>query len=432
LEGPQPQLAGLRLLIVDDNSTNCRILTLQTSKWGMIPRSTQSGPQALDWLRGGGQFDLAILDMQMPGMDGVMLAGEIRKLTGAGTMPLVLLTSMGVRTDTPDSPQAAFASCLTKPIKPAQLYESLVRVVSGAKPAARQSPGPAKLDPSLAARLPLRTMVCDDNVINQKVAVRLLQQMGYKPSLAANGAEALAALDQQAHDLIFMDIMMPEMDGLEATRLIRERQRDRAKFPNYKSPIIIVAMTASVMTGDREKCLAAGMDDYLPKPVRPEDVRLIVERWGASASPTRNADTAESAATPAASPGADRPVNEEPVVDMERLMEFTEGNAESLRELVTLYIKQTSQQIAQLETAVRANNAAEVRRIAHSCAGASATCGITRIVPPLRELERQGYEGQLTNAAELCGRIARDFERIRSFLSPYVSVPAGLAAEGRT
>jgi CheY-like chemotaxis protein len=278
----------------------------------------------------------------------------------------------------------------------------------------------------------LRTLVCDDNVINQKVAVRLLQQMGYKPALAANGAEALAALDQQAHDLIFMDIMMPEMDGLEATRIIRERQRDRAKFPNYKSPIVIVAMTASAMAGDREKCLAAGMDDYLSKPVRPEDVRLIVERWGASVAMSRKADLAESAATPAASPGADRPANEEPVVDMARLLEFTEGNAESLRELVTLYVKQTGQQIAQLEAAVQANNAAEVRRIAHSCAGASATCGITRIVPPLRELERQGYEGQLTNAAELCAQIARDFERIRNFLSPYLNALAGLAAGGRT
>jgi len=174
------------------------------------------------------------------------------------------------------------------------------------------------------------------------------------------------------------------------------------------------------------------MDDYLSKPVRPEDVRLIVERWGASVAMTRKADLAESAATPASSSGADRPANEEPVVDMARLLEFTEGNPESLRELVTLYVKQTGQQVAQLEAAVQANNAAEVRRIAHSCAGASATCGITRILPPLRELERQGYEGQLTNAAELCGQIARDFERIRNFLSPYVNALAGLAAGGRT
>jgi CheY-like chemotaxis protein len=335
---------------------------------------------------------------------------------------------MGVRTDTPDFAEAAFASCLTKPIKQAQLYESLVRVVSGAKPEARKSPAPSKLDPALAARLPLRVLLCDDNVINQKVAVRLLQQMGYKPTIAASGAEALNALDRQPYDLIFMDVMMPEMDGLEATRQIRDKQRDRSKFPNYKSPIVIVAMTASAMTGDREKCLAAGMDDYLSKPVRPEDVRTIVERWGPVAGmsdPSEKAKVTEALELP----GTVSTASEEPLVDMERLMEFTEGNPDSLRELVTLYLKQTSQQITQLEAAVQAGNAADVRRIAHSCAGASATCGITKILPPLRELERQGYEGQLTNATELCQQIVNDFARIRSFLAQYEETSAGLAAQ---
>ena len=278
LEAPPPQLADLRLLIVDDNPTNCRILTLQASKWGMIPRGAQSASQALEWLRAGESFDLAILDMQMPGMDGLMLAGEIRKLPGAMMMPLVLLTSMGVRTDHPDFARAAFASCLSKPIKPVQLQEALIRVLSGAKPAPQTAPTNSKLDPKLASRLPLRVLLCDDNVINQKVALRLLQQMGYRADLAANGVEALAALDKQSYDLIFMDLMMPEMNGLEATATIRQRQQQPAQFPTYKSPIIIVAMTASAMQGDREKCLAAGMDDYLAKPVRLEDVRTIVER----------------------------------------------------------------------------------------------------------------------------------------------------------
>ena len=236
LEGPQPQLANLRLLIVDDNPTNCRILTLQTAKWGMIPRETQNAAQALEWLRAGETFDLAILDMQMPSMDGVMLALEIRKLPQAATLPLVLLTSMGVHSDHPDFARAAFAGCLTKPIKPAQLYEVLVRAVSGSKPAPPQAPAAAKLDPTLAARLPLRVLLCDDNTINQKVALRLLQQMGYRADLAANGVEALAALDRQPYDLIFMDVMMPEMNGLEATRLIRERQGQPDRFPHYKSP----------------------------------------------------------------------------------------------------------------------------------------------------------------------------------------------------
>jgi HPt (histidine-containing phosphotransfer) domain-containing protein len=175
------------------------------------------------------------------------------------------------------------------------------------------------------------------------------------------------------------------------------------------------------------------MDDYLAKPVRPEDVRAIVERWGAAAGMV---EPQPKVVVPAAAqktlPAASSEASEEPPVDMERLMEFTEGNEESLRELVTLYVKQTSEQITQLEAAVRANNAAEVRRIAHSCAGASATCGVRKILPQLRELERQGFEGKLTNAPELCGQVARDFERVRNFLSPYLNAPAGFAAGGLT
>ena len=291
-QGPEPQLADRRLLIVDDNATNRRILASQTRKWGMVPRDAQSGAEALEWLRAGESFDLAVLDMRMPDMDGLRLAGEIRKLPAGQTMPLVLLTSVGVRSERPEFASAGFAGCLAKPIKPAQLQELLRRVLSGAKPAAPKAPVSAKLDGTLASRLPLRVLVCDDNVINQKVALRLLQQMGYRADVAANGLEALEALDRQPYDLIFMDVMMPEMDGLEATRLIRERQKQPSQFPNYKSPLIIVAMTASAMYGDREKCLAAGMDDYVAKPVRLEDVRMIVERWGEVATRAEPAVTA--------------------------------------------------------------------------------------------------------------------------------------------
>src|SRR5215475_4615963 len=233
LDSRQPQLADLRLLIVDDNPTNCRILTVQASKWGMVPRGANSAEQALEWLRAGESFDLAILDMQMPGMDGVMLAREIRKSPRTASMPLVLLTSMGVRPNQPDISGVSFASCLTKPVKPAQLYEVLARAISGAKATPQKAPPNVKLDPGLAARLPLRVLLCDDNTINQKVALRLLQQMGYRADLAANGLEALTALERQPYDLVFMDVMMPEMGGLEATKIIRERQQQKSKFPFY-------------------------------------------------------------------------------------------------------------------------------------------------------------------------------------------------------
>jgi CheY-like chemotaxis protein len=422
LDHKQPQLADLKLLIVDDNPTNCRILALQTNKWGMIPRTALSGEQALTWLQAGEKFDLAILDMQMPGLDGLMLAAEIRKLPNGAKLPLVLLTSMGVRPDSPEFVQAGFATCLTKPIKPAQLFESLVRVVSGLRTAPKPQPVISKLDPKMAARLPLRVLLCDDNLINQKVATRLLGQMGYTPHIAGNGLEALVAIDSQSFDLILMDVMMPEMDGLEATREIRARQNDRALNPNYKSPIIIVAMTASAMPGDREKCLAAGMDDYLAKPVRPEDVRTIVERWGEKAALDTSHPAKDSVVeTARIMANTDMPMNDLPSVDMERLNEFTEGNPDNLTELATLYVKQTAEQIEQLQAAVKTSDAPGVRRIAHSCAGASATCGMKRIVPLLRELEQQGEAGKLTNAAELFTQVATEFELIRTTLSPYLT-----------
>jgi CheY-like chemotaxis protein len=436
VETQQRQLADLRMLIVDDNPTNCRILTLQSRKWGMIPRHTLDANQALEWLRAGERFDLAVLDMQMPGMDGLMLATEIRKLPQGTALPLVLLTSMGVRASQPDVASLAFASCLTKPVKPAQLQQVLLRVVSGAKPVVKKAPTNSKLDPSLAQRLPLRVLLCDDNAINQKVASRLLQQMGYRADLAGNGVEALSALDRQAYDMVFMDVMMPEMNGFEATAAIRERQKKPGQYPNYKSPMIIVAMTANAMQGDREKCLEAGMDDYVAKPVRLEDIRKIIERWGAKAAvieqvasePEAPAEMILISEQVGEGSAAQRASEEDPV-DMDRLLEFTDGSADNLLELVTLYLTQTTEQLEKLGAAVAAGDAAEVRRLAHSCAGASATCGMRQLVPLLRELERQGRDGTLTDAGSVFEQAGKEFIRIRSFLEERRVGEADIAAQ---
>jgi CheY-like chemotaxis protein/nitrogen-specific signal transduction histidine kinase len=431
-----PQLADIKLLIVDDNPTNRRILTLQTSKWGMLPRAANGGAQALEWIQAGETFDLAILDMQMPGMDGLMLAKEIRKMPSASAIPLVLLTSMGVRADDPEFVNTVFDLCLTKPIKPALLREGLLRAISGTK-SAEQAPPPAKLDPQLASRLPLRVLLCDDNLINQKVALRLLQQMGYKADVATNGIECLQALETRPYDFIFMDVQMPEMDGLEATRQIRQRQLDPSQTGHFKSSISIVAMTANAMQGDREKCLAAGMDDYIAKPIRPEEIRQMLERWGRGATTEKKAAAAAAPAKQAASrkaasqepPPAPSPT-QPPPVDMERLLDFANGDAANFRELVELYLQQTVKQVQQLIAAVQVANADEVKRVAHSCSGASSTCGMTGMVPLLRELERQGNHGLQPNAAQLAQEVDREFQRIQTFLSAYMetqSSPAQLA-----
>jgi len=212
-------------------------------------------------------------------------------------------------------------------------------------------------------------------------------------------------------------VMMPEMDGLEATRIIRERQKTGS--PHYSSRIVVVALTAHAMQGDREKCLAAGMDDYLAKPIRPADVRQVIERWNPQNGTTHLAKAAL-AAKAAASP----PPAAEPPVDMDRLDSLVDGDTNGLRELIELYLKQTTQQLAQLEAAARAQNADEVRRVAHSCAGASATLGMTRLVPLLRDLEKQGASGTLTNAAQLCENAAHEFKLIQNFLAARPSLAA--------
>jgi len=437
---PPPPLVNRRLLIVDDNPTNCRILTRQTSKWGMLPQGTHSSREALERLRAGEQYDLILLDMQMPEMDGLMLAQEIRQLPGTADVPLVLLTSMGMPANQPAIASAGFASYLTKPVKPNQLQETLVRALGGTSmPAAPpRIPVMFKLDPSLAKRLPLRVLLCDDNIINQKVAVRLLQQMGYQADVATDGIQALAALDRQAYDLVFMDVQMPRLDGLEATRTIRERQADPAQFPNYAGRVVVVAMTASAMPGDRDRCLAAGMDDYLAKPVRLEDVRGIVERWGPmiqqAATATTKPDvetpkapaTASATAAPVAAPPS---AAEPPSVDLPRLLEFADGNMENLRELATLFVRQTTEQLTQLAAAVEAGNAPEIRRLAHSCAGASATCGMRRLAPLLRRLEHLAEAGDLKDAPALADEAQNEFEAIREFLTPYCGDPDSAAAD---
>ena len=418
LAKPQPRLVDLRLLIVDDNATVRHVLAEQVTKWGMIPSNAESPQQALDWLRKGERYDLAVLDMQMPHMDGIALAAEIHKLPGVEMMPLVLLMPLGPHAEAPGGTRIVFAHTVTKPVKPAQLCEMLMRALLNPK-IAPPLETTAKPDQPLAGRLPLQILLCDDNAINQKVAARILQQLGYQPGLAGNGREALAALDRKPYDLVFMDVMMPEMDGLEATRAIRERQK--AGVANYHSNIIVVAMTAQAMQGDREKCLAAGMDDYLAKPIRPKDVRAIVERWGSPSVP------AEPPAVAAAAVAA--PVVEEPPVEMDRLKDLTDGSVDNLRELVELFFKQTAQQLEQLEAAARANKADDVRRVAHSCAGASATLGMTRLVPMFRDLEKQGASGTLTNAAQVCENAVREFKVIQQFLAAQTGMAAAPATD---
>jgi GAF domain-containing protein/CheY-like chemotaxis protein len=266
-------LTGSRVLIVDDNATNRRILVAQTARWGMVPRETGSPTEALDWLRGRSRFDVALVDLNMPELDGLELAARAADAHKKRTTPIVILSSVGVA-DRDGADAAHVAAWLAKPVKPSALHDALATVLLGAsaaRPAAQpQAAGRDGTGQALGERHPLRILLAEDNPVNQKLALRLLRQIAYDADVAGDGLEAIAALERDGYDVVLMDVQMPELDGLEATRRIRARWPDRQ--------LRIVAMTANAMAGDREACIAAGMDDYIAKPIRPAELAAALER----------------------------------------------------------------------------------------------------------------------------------------------------------
>jgi signal transduction histidine kinase/DNA-binding response OmpR family regulator/uncharacterized protein (UPF0297 family) len=264
----EADLGGRRVLIVDDNATNRRILVAQTARWGMVPRETASPIEALDWLRAGERFDIVLSDLLMPGMDGVELARRASRQRGNTPVPpIVILTSVGLR----DREEPSVAGWLAKPVKPSALHDMIATVLLGGDLgglSSRAAPEPA--EPISQQARPLRILLAEDNAVNQKLALRLLSQMGHGAEVAADGAQAIAALEAGDFDVVLMDVQMPELDGLEATRRIRASWPERT--------IHIVAMTANAMAGDREACLAAGMNDYISKPIRPAELAAALGR----------------------------------------------------------------------------------------------------------------------------------------------------------
>jgi len=267
-------LSGKRVLIVDDNKTNKNILIQQTRSLQMIPTGVESGPEALEVLKTDNQFDIAILDFHMPNMDGVMLAEEIRKLPERVSLPLILLSSYGYHMQN-NMNLSYFIATLTKPIKFSQLHNALITVLKKNKNAVKKHRdiNSIPFDANIGKQYPLKILLAEDNKVNQKVALRFLEKLGYRADVAFNGLEVLDALQRQFYEVILMDVQMPDMDGEQATINIRK------KFLPNEQPRI-VAMTANAMISDREKYIASGMDDYIVKPFKIEElVRALVESY---------------------------------------------------------------------------------------------------------------------------------------------------------
>jgi signal transduction histidine kinase/DNA-binding response OmpR family regulator/HAMP domain-containing protein/CHASE3 domain sensor protein len=401
LHSEQPQLHEKRVLIVDDNATNRRVLVAQTRSWSMIPRETASPQEALEWIKRGDPFDLALLDMQMPDMDGVALANEIRK--HRELLPIVLLTSLDRREVGTDNSQ--FAAHLTKPVKQSILYDTLITLFVGhsGRSYTREVAAPA-FDSRMAERLPLRILVAEDNAVNQKLALQMLRKMGYRADIAGNGVEALEALERQPYDVVLMDVQMPVMDGLEASRQIN------AKYAKGIRPRII-AMTANAMQGDREMCLAAGMDDYVSKPVNVRELQFALERWG-------QRDTSEPVPPPMPEEPQTAMIDWNVLEELRTLQE--EGEPDFVQQMIELYLNDTPRLLEAMHTALSGGNAELLRESAHTLKGNSNSLGVKRIGVLSLQLEKMGRAGTLEGVQPIFADVQHEFERVRAALSAHV------------
>ena len=387
-----PSPANLRVLVVDDNATNREILVLQLTHLQMRPVSAASGTEALAVLRqetAADPFQLAVLDMRMPEMDGLDLARAIKADPAISKTRLILLSSLGDKLTESALQQAGIDDCLAKPIKQHCLHRA-VAALSGCKVPPVSVP-PAASDPHPAPQSSLRILLAEDNRVNQQVALLQLKHLGYTADVVADGVEAIKALEQVPYDVILMDCQMPTMDGYAATREIRR---------TCPRPVRIIAMTANAMDGDRQKCLAAGMDDYISKPVKPADLsRLLAE--------------CETANPPA------QAVTKDPV-NMVRLLEITGGQPEMFRQLSHDYLEQAEEILALIALAIERRSAADIHQLAHKLGGSSASCGMDAIIRPLARLEQLGSSMALEQALELLQEVTIQLSRIRRFLTRHL------------
>jgi PAS domain S-box-containing protein len=381
-----PQLRGKRILIVDDNATNREIVTRHARAWGMEPVALERPSEALELIRAGEHFDVGVVDMMMPDMDGVALAREIRQHRSERALPLVLLTSLGRLPQVGTTEE--FSAQLAKPLRASQLYNALVRIVAAdvedeqpAEPAENRKPETSTL----------RILLAEDNAVNQKVALRLLERLGYGADIASNGLEALEALERRVYDVVLMDVQMPELDGLDAARRINERWREQRPR--------IIAMTANALPEDREACFAAGMDDYVAKPIRPDELAEALKR-------TRSRRTDETS-----SKHEDARLDDAALANLREL-----GGDDFVTEVIDAFVADAPTQLAILRSSVEEGATEELRRAAHTLKSNGATLGATDFSEVCRQLEQRAKSGELDDASEFVVRIEREYEPLRKSL----------------
>jgi CheY-like chemotaxis protein/HPt (histidine-containing phosphotransfer) domain-containing protein len=389
-------MQGLRALIVDDNSTNREILGHQLLAAGVVHEEADCGAGALEKLRAaamqGKPFDIAVTDEDMPGMDGIALAHAVRSDPLLAATRLIMLSSLGREGA---APETGIAYCLTRPVRQSQLFDCLVSAMAGTTcaPVVRQA------QPAPAANLQAHVLLVEDHPVNQELALHMLEMLGCRAVVANHGREALEALDRTAFDLILMDCQMPEMDGFEATAEIR--RREAARINGRRIPI--VALTAGAVDGDREKCLAAGMDDYVTKPFSFDQFERALRRW---------------------LPAADPVAKSTPCIDVQVLerMRALRGNGGSdlAAKVIGVYLNDAPGRLRSLQEAVARGDTVAMGRTAHAFKSASANLGATTLAELCQRMESLGRTSSMSGVDGLLAEIETAYALAAAELSAHM------------
>ncbi|MFA4965215.1 MAG: PAS domain S-box protein [Thermoleophilia bacterium] len=428
-EGRPAEVAGVRILAVDDNATSRKVVAGMLDAWRCRHTEVDGAAAALEALRAaadaGDPFRVVILDMTMPEMDGEALGALIKQDPALAASDLIMMTSTGRRGDAGRLEALGFSAYLTKPVRESQLFDCLMVVLDRR---GRREPEAA---PRIITRHALaerdqhrlRILVAEDNAVNRKVALKTLEKMGYRADAVTNGSEALAALARRRYDIVLMDVQMPEVDGLEATRRIRDPQS-----AVLSHSVAIVALTAHALKQDRDACLAAGMNDYLSKPIQPDQLAAVLRRWARRrvarepaaglASPAALEAGAGAPAAAAARPGVEPP--QSPVFDEGVLLNLLGGDREAAAEVTAEYRADAPRQVAALRMALAAGNAALARRQAHTLKGASANVGAEAVRAVAHAVELAAAEGELERAGALQAELALQLDRLEVALADRV------------
>ncbi len=423
------------ILMVDDNDTNRRILMKQLRTWGAEVQQASGGHQALEILNRvyehGGHFDMAILDMHMPEMDGGELGRIIREHDIYRTIPLVMLTSLGRPGDSKIFEELGFDAYLNKPVRQSELFDTLAAVLSSANPQQARRPiitrhlvREIKREQSRLPQLRGHVLIAEDNRVNQQVAMGMLKKMGLSADIVPDGAKALKALQQNAYDLVLMDIQMPEMDGLEATRLIRELEKglfqEKKNFEPQHPGIPIIAMTAGAMQQDRKRCFDAGMNDYVAKPINPVEISRVLSKWlgqskkSHAVSRIDNHIEDEHGIQDQQQRASSIINSSKPTFDKAALLERVCHDHEFAQEITTIFINTIPGLIQSLKDYLKQCKVKEAVRDAHSIKGNSANTGCMSLSETARQMEMAGHSEDLDKMNELVTELEKQYRLCES------------------